>query len=74
MVPPVTTVSVPGRVPAAWHIGTTMGICSLDTPKELRRSPFQPLFEYSIPSDAVTPLSIAGRPERALVATAWQGQ
>ena len=41
---------------------------------EPRRSAFQRPWVCSIPSDAVTPVSMAGRPEMALVATAWQGQ
>ncbi len=65
MVPPVITVSLPGSVPAAWPIGATNGICASVTPREERRSVFQWPRECSEPNDAVTPVSIAGNPERA---------
>ena len=74
MVPPVITASLSGNVPAAWPMGTTIGICASETPMELSRSVFHPLWVWSIPSEAVTPVSTAGSPEMALVATAWQGQ
>ena len=74
MVPPVMTASLPGNVPAAAPMGTTIGICFSVMPMEPRRSVFQPLCVWSIPSEAVTPVSMAGSPEMALVATAWQGQ
>ncbi len=65
MVPPVTTASLPGNVPAAWPIGTTVGICSEDTPSEPSRSAFQCPCGWSEPRAAVTPVSMAGSPERA---------
>ena len=74
MVPAVMTASLPGSVPAAWPIGTTVGICSSDTPSERKRSAFQRPWVCRSPSEAVTPVSIAARPEMAWVATAWQGQ
>ena len=33
MVPPVMTASLSGSVPAAWPIGTTVGICDSATPE-----------------------------------------
>ena len=74
MVPPVTMVSDPGNVPAATPIGTTMGNCASWTPTEARRSRFHVPDMWRDPSDAVTPVSMAGRPDRAWVATAWLGQ
>ena len=65
MVPPVMTASLPGSVPAAWPMGTTVGICSSATPNECSNSAFQRPCVWSRPSDAVTPVSTAGRPESA---------
>ena len=70
MVPPVTMVSVPGSVPAGTPIGTTMGSCASSTPSDASRSLFHRPSMWSDPSDAVTAVSTAGKPERALVATA----
>ena len=74
MVPPVKTASLPGSVPAACPMGATVGICPSATPMEPSSAAFQRPWVWSIPSDAVTPVSIAGTPEMAWVATAWQGQ
>ena len=41
---------------------------------EPSNSVFQRPRVWSRPSDVVTPVSTAGTPERAWVATAWQGQ
>ena len=74
MVPPVMTTSLSGSCLPPRPSGTTIGICFSAMPMEPRRSVFQPLCVWSIPSEAVTPVSMAGSPEMALVATAWQGQ
>ncbi len=74
IVPPVITVLVPGRIPAACPIGTTRGICASSTPKEARRSAFHRPRSCKAPRAAVTPVSMAGIRDSAQVATAWQGQ
>ena len=42
MVPPVTTASLPGSVPAGSPMFTTIGICFSEMPMEPRSSVFQP--------------------------------
>ena len=74
MDPPVKTVSVPGRVPPAAHIGTTSGSCASRTPMPASISEFHFPPACRAPIDAVTPVSMAGTPESAWVATAWHGQ
>ena len=55
-------------------MGTTIGICASETPMERSSSVFHAPWVWSMPSEAVTPVSTAGSPEMAWVATAWQGQ
>ena len=65
MVPPVITASLPGSVPAACPMGTTVGICAVATPRDASSSAFHRPRAWSAPSAAVTPVSMAGRPDSA---------
>ena len=75
MVPPVMTASLPGSVPAAWPIGTTVGICASDTP--MRRQQLgvpAPVGVEQAERRGDAGVDRPAVPEMAWVATAWQGQ
>ncbi len=63
--PPVNTVSLPGRVPPAAAIGTTVGSCDGAMPMASRISLFHFPPAWRSPMEAVTPVSMAGTPARA---------
>ncbi len=74
MVPPVNTVSVPGSVPPASHMGTTTGSWDGSTPNLSRSEVFHSPLACRPPKEATMAESTAATPDRAKVATAWQGQ
>ena len=72
--PGASAASVPRTVPAASPMFTTTGICLSVTPSSASTVSFQWFPVRIEPMHMAVPVSMAGTPPSAKLATAWAGQ